>query len=61
VKTGTNTSSVETSPARDRRAAARRRQEKRWAKKSGPITVRFVCPICGGPHAKSDHPELETA
>lgn len=58
MKTGTNTGSVEMSPARARRrAAARRREEKRWAKKSGPVTVRFVCPICAGPHAKSDHPQ----
>lgn len=44
------------SPQRAKREAAkRRRQEKRWAKKSGPVTVRFVCPICGGPHSRAEH------
>lgn len=54
--TGINTGSYDISPERRaRRAAAKRREEKRWARKSGPVTVRFVCPICGGAHAKSDH------
>ena len=38
------------------RAKSRRRQEERWARKSGDVTTRFVCPICGGPHARDDHP-----
>lgn len=40
-KTGSPTSSVEYSPARKKRMdAARRRQEKRWAAKAGPVIVR---------------------
>lgn len=36
---------MESSPRRQSNAAKfRRRQEKRWAKKSGPVTVRFVDP-----------------
>jgi hypothetical protein len=36
---------VEMSPERKSRAAAkRRREEKRWARKSGPVTTRFVDP-----------------
>jgi len=54
-KTGTNTSSVEVSPARARRAAQRRRaQEKRWARKSGPVTVRFDPSVIRKPSAPSD-------
>lgn len=36
---------MERSPKSQKRAADfRKRQEKRWAKKSGPVTVRFVDP-----------------
>src|SRR5438105_2278182 len=35
--------------ARDR--ARRKREEKRWERKSGPVTTRFICPICGGTHS----------
>jgi hypothetical protein len=36
---------IEQSPERARRQAAKRqREEKRWAKRSGPVTVRFVDP-----------------
>jgi hypothetical protein len=36
---------VETSPERRKRQAdKRRREEKRWAKRSGPVTVRHVDP-----------------
>lgn len=38
----------------------RRREEQRWARRSGPIEVRFVCPICRGPHARSAHPEARS-
>jgi hypothetical protein len=56
-KTGVSTGGVETSPARTKaRAQARARQEKRWAKKAGPVTTRYICPICGGPHPKGEHP-----
>ena len=44
------------SPARAKREAAKRkRQEQRWARKSGPVTVRNVCPVCGGPHLRDEH------
>jgi hypothetical protein len=39
--TGAKTSGYEESPERKRR---RRQQEKRWAKKCGPVTVRYVDP-----------------
>ena len=26
---------------------------------SEPMRVRFVCPVCGGPHARADHPATE--
>lgn len=42
---------------RAREAKRRKRQEERWAGKSGPVTVRYVCPLCGGPHSKADHPD----
>lgn len=42
MKTGVSTGGVEVSPARARRnAKARKRQEQRWARKCGPVTVRF--------------------
>jgi hypothetical protein len=45
-------------PARQARDRARRkREEKRWARKSGSVTSRFVCPICGAPHLRADHTE----
>ena len=34
----------------------RKREEKRWARKSGPVTTRYVCPVCGGPHPRAEHP-----
>lgn len=43
-----------------REAQARRRQERRWARKSGPVQIRFMCPLCGGEHAKADHPYSRT-
>jgi hypothetical protein len=46
------------SPARQARDRARRkREETRWARKSGSGTSRFVCPICGAPHSRADHTE----
>ena len=55
-KVGANTSSVETTPGRaKRKRAAMKREEKRWARKSGEVVTRFECPVCGGPHAKADH------
>jgi hypothetical protein len=24
-----------------------------------PVTVRFVCPLCGGPHHRADHPSSQ--
>ena len=46
---------MEKSPERRKREAARRkRQEKRWARKSGPVATRFECPVCGGAHARAD-------
>jgi hypothetical protein len=51
------TSALEKSPERrGREAAARKRQKKRWARKSGPVTVRFQCPHGGGDHSRSDCP-----
>lgn len=51
------TTGLEKSPERRRRdAAARKRQEKRWARKSGAVTVRFQCPNCGGDHPRPDCP-----
>lgn len=42
-KQGTPTGTVYTSPARSKRiAAARRRQEARWAARSGPVTITRV-------------------
>jgi hypothetical protein len=44
-RTGSSLGGAETSPERRKRdAAKRRREEKRWAKRSGPVTVRFVDP-----------------
>lgn len=41
MKTGTSTGGIETSARyRRRRAAARRAEEKAWAERSGPVTVR---------------------
>lgn len=49
---------MEKSPARKKReAAGRRRQDKRWAAKSGEVLTRFVCPLCGGADARSDCPD----
>ena len=43
---------TEMSPERKKRAAAKRkREEKRWAKRSGPVTVRFVDPATLKPPA----------
>jgi hypothetical protein len=57
-RTGVSTGGIETSPARAKaRAKARARQEKRWAAKAGPVNVRYVCPLCGGQHAKDAHPD----
>jgi hypothetical protein len=39
-----------------KRAEAKKREEKRWARKSGPVEVRFVCPVCGGSHSRAEHP-----
>ena len=51
------TTGLEKSPERRRReAATRKRQEQRWARKSGPVSVRFMCPVCGGEHARSECP-----
>lgn len=45
MKTGSNTSGIESSAARKRRRAKQRREEeRRWAEKSGPVTVKFVDP-----------------
>lgn len=45
---------IERSPKSDKR---RRDWEKRYDKRakrlSGPVVTRYVCPLCGGPHAKS--------
>ena len=51
----TNLSKSPERQARDR--ARRKRQDERWARKSGPVTSRFVCPICGGPHSRAEHPD----
>ena len=51
------TTGLEKSPERRRREAeARKRQERRWARKSGPVTVRFQCPACGGDHPRAEYP-----
>jgi hypothetical protein len=48
---------MEKSPARKRReAAGRRRQEKYWAGKAGGVSTRYVCPVCGGEHPRSECP-----
>jgi hypothetical protein len=38
-----------------KKALAKEREEKRWARRSGPVQTRFVCPECGGPHSRADH------
>lgn len=49
-KTG-SASGIDKSPGRRAKdARARRSQEKRWARKSGPVATSFVCPRCAGPH-----------
>lgn len=42
-----------------RREVYRRAQERQTPTraKAQPVTVRFVCPICSGPHARADHPQ----
>ena len=47
---------IEKTPGRkkqDRRA--RKKYAARAKRKSGPVTVRYVCPICGDNHSKADH------
>jgi hypothetical protein len=45
------------SPDRKKRAEAkRRREEKRWARKSGPVTVRFVDPATLRPAGEQPEP-----
>lgn len=34
---------------------AKQRQTARWRRKNGPVTTRFVCPICGAGHSRADH------
>jgi hypothetical protein len=56
-KRGVSTGSIEVSAARRLRSRLERlREETRWRRQSGPVSVRFECPLCGGPHAKADHP-----
>lgn len=50
----TNLSKSPKRQARDRRR--RKREEARWAGKSGPVATRFVYPICGLDHSRADHP-----
>lgn len=39
---------IETSAKRKKRMReARARQERRWAARSGPVTVSWVCGVCG--------------
>ena len=40
---------------RERRS--KKREEKRWVRKGGEVVVRFVCPLCSGPHSRSEHRE----
>ena len=40
---------------KSRDAATRKRQEQRWARKA-EVSVKFGCPVCGGPHPRADHP-----
>lgn len=40
---------------------AQRRQEARWARKSGPVQTRFVCPVCGGAHSRAEHSDREAS
>ncbi len=48
TKVGTSTGGLEETPARKkRRAKARKRQEERWAAKSGPVTVYYRDPVTG--------------
>lgn len=47
---------LEKTPGRKvRDRLARERYDRRAKRKSGPVVTRFVCPVCGGPHAKKDH------
>jgi hypothetical protein len=47
---------IERSPKTEkRRRDWEKRYDKRAKRMSGPVVVRYVCPICGGAHAKSDH------
>lgn len=53
---------IERSPKTEkRRRDWEKRYDKRAARLSGPVTTRYVCPICGGPHAKKDHNDEEPA
>jgi hypothetical protein len=48
------------SPERRKRAAAKRkREEKRWAARSGPVTVRFVDPATLRPQEPSSGDDQE--
>jgi hypothetical protein len=42
-------------------AAQHLRQRELEASKPGPVTTRFVCPLCEGPHAKLDCQDLPAA
>lgn len=48
---------IERTPSRRKRD---RRQQERTAarakRRSSEVKVSFVCPVCGGPHSRADHP-----
>jgi hypothetical protein len=46
---------IERSPKSQKRQREwEKRFDKRAKRKSGPVVVRYVCPVCGGAHAKKD-------
>jgi hypothetical protein len=61
-RTGASLGGIESSPQRRaRQAAKRKREEKRWAKRSGPVTVRFVDPATLKPSGVQARPAGENA
>lgn len=58
-RTGASLGGAESSPERRKRQAAKRkREEKRWAARSGPVTVRFVDPATLKPEAGNGNPPV---
>jgi hypothetical protein len=41
--------------SRTRAASGKIAAKKKKAAKAGKLEVRFVCPLCGGPHSRDEH------